>query len=1290
VASDLTVGRVLVELYADTSAFSSRLNTATKKLKKFGQDARRVGQAMSLYVTAPLVAAGGFAVKTAVEFDSSMTKIQTLVGIAGDEVDAFRKRVKAMSADVGKGPKELAEALFFITSAGLRGERALKALEFAAKGSAIGLGETKVVADALTSAMNAFAKQGLTAERATDVLTLTVREGKVEADQLAGAVGKVLPIVAEVGGTFEDAGAFIATFTRVGADANIAATSLRGALTLLFKSGKDGEAALRATGRSLAEFRAEIVEKGLAGALVDLIEDFGRLNIDVAKFIPNARALSGVLAAASSQGQTYVEIMDRMRNATNVTEKAFSVWSETAEAAFAKATASFEKVRLEFGEKFLPSAVTLIETVGAIVKVFGALPGPVKGAGAALLGFLAIIGPVTWAVGALAGGIAGLVKVFGVLGGVLHAIGTAWVGLLFLSPGGALAVGLIAVAAAAYGAVRAFQALRDAFDDTAEKAAEFAESQRNLVGTMKDARSAIRRFNVAMDSETRTTFENAKSHYVYLIQHVIPGVTKAYVAAKDRVAEFNAEIEKGRAWAAYPVLEWLFKPEFDTEGFEKAKAQVLKVESVLNELGLTLSRTSQDWDAPFIPPPETEEAKRKVAEAVQAMRDTLRELDNEIAILEGRKVAFDIETEDMIRDLEPLRKELEKAGHSFEEFVEKIKAARDRTKKLEFDRVVTEQLEDIQAQVDAFDMSPIERQTDRMLRDLRRQRDELKITAEQYEKSAGQIVAAMQKLEDKQSEIRFKVGGAVADAMDEMLVGILRGTQDIHEAFDNALDNLVVAVWKQAMQAMVLDKIREFDIPVEKNFVDLAKDLANVIGGIFDKTPFPVPGIRTPETERIKKDRLERIRKENEAREQKLEGIKALGQVIDEKIRRTGKIPGGTTLPEERGKFPPPPDVARAAGAMPAGRGVLGVPQQVVDALADIQVDEKSIAEKIVEKIRAVIDAIDFSGVFDSLLEKLDGLREKLWTKVRDVGTEMLGALDALKKGVVSVVKEVWNVLEWAFRGIGDVVAMGAEAAKEWTIGELKQIWGAVESLNKWNESRAEEAARAKYNPYNALTFLGTGGSVGGSSGGMSDTAAGGITTGPSIRRVGEAGREAIVPLDRAPEFGFGFAPGVDEIGAEVQGVFEALGRNAPRATIRAAPDLGGSIEVVRAVEGLEARLGAAIEGLSRGPERKIAVKALAAGGIATGPTLAMIGEGRRKEAVIPLDRIGGGGTTVIVNVHNETDDQVDVAEGVGPDNETVLDIMISRSLERDVRKGGPMSQLLTERFDIQRSPIKR
>ena len=49
-------------------------------------------------------------------------------------------------------------------------------------------------------------------------------------------------------------------------------------------------------------------------------------------------------------------------------------------------------------------------------------------------------------------------------------------------------------------------------------------------------------------------------------------------------------------------------------------------------------------------------------------------------------------------------------------------------------------------------------------------------------------------------------------------------------------------------------------------------------------------------------------------------------------------------------------------------------------------------------------------------------------------------------------------------------------------------------------------------------------------------------------------------------------------------------------------------------------------------------VPAMANGGIVTGPTLALIGEGRGPEAVIPLNRMKdfgmGGGTNVTINVN--------------------------------------------------------
>ena len=107
--------------------------------------------------------AGGAGVKMALDFDKSMTKIKSLVGVAGAEVDKMGQTVKKLAVDTGVSSAEAAEALFFITSAGLEGEKAIEALEMSLKGAATGLGNTATIADLATSAMNAYGKDTFSA-----------------------------------------------------------------------------------------------------------------------------------------------------------------------------------------------------------------------------------------------------------------------------------------------------------------------------------------------------------------------------------------------------------------------------------------------------------------------------------------------------------------------------------------------------------------------------------------------------------------------------------------------------------------------------------------------------------------------------------------------------------------------------------------------------------------------------------------------------------------------------------------------------------------------------------------------------------------------------------------------------------------------------------------------------------------------------------------------------------------------------------------------------------------------
>ena len=219
-----------VNITGDSSKLNNALSSASSKLQAFGSKMQSVGRSMSTRLTLPLVAAGAAATKMAFDFDKSMSQIESLVGVAADKVAEMGETAKKMAIDTGRSANEAAEALFFITSAGLRGADATDTLEASLRAAAVGLGETKTIADLATSAMNGYANENLTATQATDILVASVREGKLEASELAGAMGGVIPLASSMGVGFEEVGAALAAMSRTGTNAANGATQLNAIL----------------------------------------------------------------------------------------------------------------------------------------------------------------------------------------------------------------------------------------------------------------------------------------------------------------------------------------------------------------------------------------------------------------------------------------------------------------------------------------------------------------------------------------------------------------------------------------------------------------------------------------------------------------------------------------------------------------------------------------------------------------------------------------------------------------------------------------------------------------------------------------------------------------------------------------------------------------------------------------------------------------------------------------------------------------------------------------------------
>jgi len=355
----------LKKAMAETKSFDKSLGGLANKAAKLGS-AAVVGGVVALGVA--MAAVGIKGAKAFMQFEETMSRIEGLVGVSHEAVVAFGDDVKEIAHETAVGSQELAEALFFITSAGLEGQEALDTLESSAKASAAGLGDVVTIADLLTSAVNAYGSEVISSAEATDVLVATVREGKAAAPELASAMGRVIPIASQMGIGFDQVGAAIAAMTRVGLDANEATTALRSIMTSLLNPTTDAARALEEVGLSAGGIRATMAGPGgLLEGLVQINTAFDGQADATTRVFGNVRALTGVLSLMGSNLEDTRDIFDEVAASAGTAGDAFDVAAATSAFAFKQAKVDIENALLGIGEQIMPDIAAALEEVGPLI-----------------------------------------------------------------------------------------------------------------------------------------------------------------------------------------------------------------------------------------------------------------------------------------------------------------------------------------------------------------------------------------------------------------------------------------------------------------------------------------------------------------------------------------------------------------------------------------------------------------------------------------------------------------------------------------------------------------------------------------------------------------------------------------------------------------------------------------------------------------------------------------------------------------------------------------------------------
>lgn len=225
------IGSAFVKISPDSAGFEQALlgglsGPLSKAEGMFG-GLGKVAAGAIIGIGASAVAVGAIAVTMASKFQTATTQLITGAGESTKNIDMIRQGLLAMAPAIGVGPTALANALYFVESAGFHGAAGLNVLRIAAEGAKVGNADMTVVADALTTALNAYHLPATDAAKVMNDLTAAVSLGKTHMEDLAASMGAIVPIAAALGVPLDQVTAAMATMTVQGTDASKASQSLR-------------------------------------------------------------------------------------------------------------------------------------------------------------------------------------------------------------------------------------------------------------------------------------------------------------------------------------------------------------------------------------------------------------------------------------------------------------------------------------------------------------------------------------------------------------------------------------------------------------------------------------------------------------------------------------------------------------------------------------------------------------------------------------------------------------------------------------------------------------------------------------------------------------------------------------------------------------------------------------------------------------------------------------------------------------------------------------------------------
>ncbi len=393
----------------------SKAAEAGGRIYSAGQQVADAGDAMTAGVTVPLAAIGTAATKTAIDFESSMSRVSGALNDPSANMEELRQLALDMGADTvfsaseaGAAMEELAKG--GLTAADIKGGALKTTMDLAAAGS-LQLAEA---ANVTVQSMGAF---GLTADEtgeAANALAGAAAASSADVADLTQGLSQVSAQAHSAGWSIQDTTAVLGAFADAGIRGSDAGTSLKTMLQRLAAPTDKSAAMMESLGINVRDANGNMLDAaGVAGELQAKLSGLDSATRDAAIQTIFGADASRAALVMMNQGTEGIQRYTAATNDQTAAQRlADSQMGET-ERSIEEMNGAIETASIQVGSALAPAVTDAAEAVGGAADAFSQMD---EGTQQTVIGFglvAAAAGPVLSVTGRITKGVGSVITAFG-------------------------------------------------------------------------------------------------------------------------------------------------------------------------------------------------------------------------------------------------------------------------------------------------------------------------------------------------------------------------------------------------------------------------------------------------------------------------------------------------------------------------------------------------------------------------------------------------------------------------------------------------------------------------------------------------------------------------------------------------------------------------------------------------------------------------------------------------------------------------------------------------------------